>query len=247
MIKRAGVEDEDNDFKSEFTNAFRRAAQDAWGIGRYLYNKGVPGWLDPNNMPLEITPARIVSPIKFDVNEEGYAVDHKTELMVKTAIARAVEKEREVTGRFRDVPLAETEICGRPGLKVTPVHTPGVYPDGDATPIPAPRHTPPEHLAKSVNDPFPAPEPVVPIQLPRNGRIAFGWAKEMERTFDVRIIQGMIVDAKDLGWSETIRDWDAHQTKTICLGVAAHLMTTPKYAGQFNHLSAEIAEHVNKP
>ena len=45
--------DADNDEKSGYTNALRRAAQDAWGIGRYLYNKGIPGFIDPNNLPLE--------------------------------------------------------------------------------------------------------------------------------------------------------------------------------------------------
>ena len=63
MVKKAGVEDEDNDFKSEFTNAFRRAAQDAWGIGRYLYKKGMPGWLDPQNMPLTPGPANVTKEI----------------------------------------------------------------------------------------------------------------------------------------------------------------------------------------
>lgn len=43
--------DVDNDVKSTFTNAFRRAAQDAWGIGRYLYRKGIPTWLDPSAQP----------------------------------------------------------------------------------------------------------------------------------------------------------------------------------------------------
>lgn len=38
----------DNDEKSGYTNALRRAAQDAWGIGRYLYRKGIPTFLDPN-------------------------------------------------------------------------------------------------------------------------------------------------------------------------------------------------------
>ena len=37
--------DVDNDEKSGYTNAFRRAAQDAWGIGRYLYRKGIPSSL----------------------------------------------------------------------------------------------------------------------------------------------------------------------------------------------------------
>ena len=40
--------DVDNDEKSGYTNAFRRAAQDAWGIGRYLYRKGIPSFLDPD-------------------------------------------------------------------------------------------------------------------------------------------------------------------------------------------------------
>ena len=34
-----------------YTNALRRAAQDAWGIGRYLYQKGIPAWLDPDARP----------------------------------------------------------------------------------------------------------------------------------------------------------------------------------------------------
>ncbi len=51
MTKKQGgqqIKDVDNSFKSELTNAFRRAAQDAWGIGRYLYQKGVPLFLDPS-------------------------------------------------------------------------------------------------------------------------------------------------------------------------------------------------------
>lgn len=43
--------DVDNDEKSGYTNALRRAAQDAWGIGRYLYRKGIPAWLDPGASP----------------------------------------------------------------------------------------------------------------------------------------------------------------------------------------------------
>ena len=48
--------DVDNDEKSGYTNALRRAAQDAWGIGRYLYNKGIPSFLDPNAKPLVAPP-----------------------------------------------------------------------------------------------------------------------------------------------------------------------------------------------
>jgi hypothetical protein len=47
MTKKAGgenIEDADNDEKSAYTNAFRRAAY-AWGIGRYLWQAGVAEYL----------------------------------------------------------------------------------------------------------------------------------------------------------------------------------------------------------
>ncbi len=184
--------DVDNDEKSGYTNALRRAAQDAWGIGRYLYNKGVPGWLDPSNMPLQPGPAQVV------------------------------ENPRQVvTHRHRDIPV-ESPVTSTPEpAKLTPAPEP---------PKPAPTPEPPATK----------PSPVKPIQLPRTGRSAFAWAKEMERTFELRLIQGMVANAKDLGWSETIRDWDVHQTQIICHGLAAYLMTTPKYAGQFDHLADQV-------
>jgi hypothetical protein len=62
MTKKAGnetVEDEDNDEKSAYTNAFRRVAAD-WGFGRELYREGVPRWLSdlyPGEM--RVTPASV--------------------------------------------------------------------------------------------------------------------------------------------------------------------------------------------
>lgn len=47
--------DANNDEKSAYTNAFRRAAQDCWGIGRYLYKQGIPTFLDPD---AQAAPAR---------------------------------------------------------------------------------------------------------------------------------------------------------------------------------------------
>jgi hypothetical protein len=43
----------DDDEKSGYTNAFRRAFQDAWGIGRYLYRKGIPDFLIGNDRPAD--------------------------------------------------------------------------------------------------------------------------------------------------------------------------------------------------
>lgn len=58
--------DVDNDEKSGYTNALRRVAQNAWGIGRYLYQKGIPSFLDPNAQPLAqaLTPARPPEPAR---------------------------------------------------------------------------------------------------------------------------------------------------------------------------------------
>lgn len=42
----------DNTAKSGFTNSFRRAAGAAWGMSRYLYDCGIPGFLNPNAVAL---------------------------------------------------------------------------------------------------------------------------------------------------------------------------------------------------
>jgi hypothetical protein len=42
----AGLPDEGDDDKSAFSDAFKRAAV-KFGIGRYLYNDGVPSWAEP--------------------------------------------------------------------------------------------------------------------------------------------------------------------------------------------------------
>lgn len=71
MTKKAGgenVDDVDNDEKSAFTNAFRRVAQNAWGIGRYLYKKGAPTWLGdetlarPDPSEEQVEPPRQATP-----------------------------------------------------------------------------------------------------------------------------------------------------------------------------------------
>lgn len=67
MTKTEGanrVEDTDNDEKSAYTNAFRRAAY-AWGIGRYLWRCGVPAYLgDEPTIPDLPTPAPEPAPAR---------------------------------------------------------------------------------------------------------------------------------------------------------------------------------------
>jgi hypothetical protein len=53
----AGMSDQDNDEKSMFSDAFKRAAV-KWGVGRYLYNDGVPTYFDceiPNEPQYTVT------------------------------------------------------------------------------------------------------------------------------------------------------------------------------------------------
>ncbi len=198
--------DVDNDEKSGYTNALRRAAQDAWGIGRYLYNKGLPLWLNPANVPLSAAPPRMS---EAEISE--------------ASIDALASHDRE--------PGTQDLKSGTPASSSVPVV---------ASPTPA--LTVPSNAKLAV-----APAPVNPIQLPRNGRSAFPWAKDMERIFDCRVVQGMVANAKDLGWSDTIADWTEDQTRHITLGAAAHLMSQPKYAGQFSHLATEIATHIDRP
>lgn len=54
----AGMGDEDNDEKSAYSSAFKRAAA-KWGVGRYLYNDGVP---DFAGEPADATPAPAPAP-----------------------------------------------------------------------------------------------------------------------------------------------------------------------------------------
>ena len=107
MTKKQGgqqIKDVDNSFKSELTNAFRRAAQDAWGIGRYLYQKGIPLFLDPS-IPAEAIcgegPARptpVASSAAQASEVHGHAheatIDHAHASRANVAVRTPVERHR---------------------------------------------------------------------------------------------------------------------------------------------------------
>ena len=205
----------DHDATSGFTYSLCRAAQDAWGIGRGILDKGAPLWLNPDTMPLrpelphqDSTPAPEPSS-HIAAHKATSATDrHKPVAQVAAAIAEAQRKE--ISERLRDVPV-ETPVAQEP----EPVKP------------------------KSANL-------ANPIQLPRDGRSAFGWAKRVEETFDTRIIDEMVKHARDNEWPDQMFKWNAEQTRTICLSTVANLMITPKYNGQFDHLAVEVSAHSNK-
>ena len=67
----------------------------------------------------------------------------------------------------------------------------------------------------------PSPD-VQPINLPRDGRSVFGWAKKMEGMFDQRLIQDMTKQAVDSGYPRGMAEWNADQIHDICISVVAH-------------------------
>jgi hypothetical protein len=80
--------DVDNDEKSGYTNAFRRAAQDAWGIGRYLYRKGSPLWLNPSPTPSVAAPT--LAPASAPRAEAGGAPAPNSQCPVSTNGASSI-------------------------------------------------------------------------------------------------------------------------------------------------------------
>lgn len=163
--------DVDNDEKSGYTNALRRAAQDAWGIGRYLYNKGIPGFLDPNARPLAPAPAQAT-------RSEPAQTEHET-------------------------------------TTVRPI-------DGSDRPAPAP----------AVN----GQKPYDNFKIPPPGKSVFAWCKEMEKTFDTKLVDGMGREGENRGWGKLFGSWDADQVREVCMTAIGFIRSLPTYKGQFEHL-----------
>ena len=205
----------DHDETSGFTYSLCRAAQDAWGIGRDILDKGAPLWLNPDTMPLrpelprqDSTPAP--EPSSHIAPREARSATERHEFVAQVAAAMAEEQRKKITGRPSNVPV-ETPVA----LEPEPVKP------------------------KSANL-------ANPIQLPRDGRSAFGWAKRVEATFDTPIVDVMVKHARDNGWPDQMFKWNAEQTRTICLSTVANLITSAKYNGQFDHLAVEVSAHSNK-
>ena len=83
---------------------------------------------------------------------------------------------------------------------------------------------------------------VAPINLPRNGKSVFAWAKLMENTFGAKLMPVMAAKAKSLGYPSTVGDWNESQTKVVSLFAAGHCTKSANYRGQFDHLASEIAD-----
>lgn len=182
--------DVDNDEKSGYTNALRRAAQDAWGIGRYLYRKGIPTFLDPN--------ARAPEPPKVPATPPWQSPS------APPAELREPEK-----------PPASTREPAKPQ---------------PATPAKATAPAKPQGQTQQGHGNFKIPPP---------GKAVFAWAKEMERTFETTLINGMKQEGEGRGWGSQFTDWDQGQVTEICKTAIHFVRTLPTYKGQFDYMFAE--------
>lgn len=94
----------DNDIKSKFTNALRRSAQDAWGIGRYLYQKGIPDFLDPN----AVAPQKSQAQTELRNPTTAPASEHKQVRSVKELVP--VRLEPTATPTLTPAPTADISL-----------------------------------------------------------------------------------------------------------------------------------------
>lgn len=170
--------DVDNDEKSGYTNALRRAAQDAWGIGRYLYQKGIPNFLDPN----------AVAPAELQARDK--------------AKKDAYDAQREQAAPAASQPAQQSQPQGQ----------------GQQT---------------RQYDNF---------KIPRVGKQVFAWAKEMEKVFEVTLIQTMGNRGNDRGVGSKFGDWDQDTVDAICLDVIAFIKTCPTYKGQFDAINTNTQD-----
>jgi hypothetical protein len=242
--------DQDNDEKSGYTNALRRAAQDAWGIGRYLYDKGLPGFLDPNAMALERVEPVVVKPAQEQA--QPIVTTEQAMVIAKTAAAGAILDHKRSEGgdvdlipsdrdmqKYREMKKLQPVTMTRKELQQSlgiPATTPNVNLGRLAESATAPKKDEPTPKA-------------APINLPRSGRSTFAWVKLMESTFGEKLMPSMIANAKELGWPTVVVEWTEAQTRTVTLGAVAHIMKLPSYKGQFDHLASEIkaAQEAPKP
>ena len=213
--------------------ALRRAAQDAWGIGRYIYNKGIPGFIDPNNLALERPNTPIVG--KSPVPELPASVlnnvlqdpplpivtTEQAMVIAKTAAAGAIlDHQRTEMKKLQPVTMTRKDLDRSLGLP-------------DEQPVLA-------NLSKASNNAEPKPK-AAKINLPRNGKSVFAWVKLLENTFGEKLMPLMTAKAKELEFSSTVAEWDEARTRTIALFAAGHCMKSSAYRGQFDHLRNEIA------
>jgi hypothetical protein len=198
--------DVDNDEKSGYTNAFRRAAQDAWGIGRYLYKKGIPTFLDPN------ASAPVAAPAKPAFNAPPVTSGNGTPAAAPPPDVRDPQP-----------PVDTRAVPARPLAEETAQAL-----AAEATAFG--QRIAAESATKPSFDNFKIPPP---------GRATFAWAKEMERVFETKFVDGMGQKGEERGYGRVFADWTAPQVAEIVTDVIGFIKKLPTYKGQFDHIQTE--------
>ena len=208
--------DVDNDEKSGYTNAFRRAAQDAWGIGRYLYKKGVPAWFDPNAKPEDaLVPADIA--------------------------AQNVSGSRQARSDYDDSPSKEVAAPDPVAASAPVASTPAQVSQQHAEAHEAMSDHGAEALAaKAARDAVLTPDPVERLDLPPAGRDVFAWMKNLENKFRTQLQNGMRNGAINRNLNPNqMYVWPQEAVNEICVEAVTYIKTLPTYGRRVRAYSVE--------
>jgi Rad52/22 family double-strand break repair protein len=230
--------DVDNDEKSGYTNALRRAAQDAWGIGRYLYKKGVPAWFDSN-----ATPEDALVPLEDAIRCE--AGDRLARAEYDHAPSANIEAADPGDTSFDDPQLARLAAAKASvlphqlprTLEAAGNELPGGETNPDAKPVaaPAPAPAPAATLPGRAN--VLAPSKVERIDIPAAGRDVYVWARNAENKFRTQLLGRMKEGAGNRGLKASqLYAWPQEAVTEICLEAIAYIKTLATYRGEFDHL-----------
>lgn len=205
----------DDDEKSGYTNALRRAAQDAWGIGRYLYQKGVPSFWDSNVKAQWDLPPKIVELLRTT----SIVAPAPKPVPLSERQQRAIEKDMAA-----DAPAPEPTPAPKPEPASTPVASAPSAPAADSpgTPAPAGPSTDESGLHPQYRS------------IPPKGRPMFAWVKALGDHYGTEFKAIVQTDAeKRFGASKFMNQWSQEVVDGVALGLIQHIRTMDVYQDEF--------------
>jgi hypothetical protein len=210
----------DDDEKSGYTNALRRAAQDAWGIGRYLYQKGLQSFLDCNVEAGWDLPPRIIAQLTRPTIEVPAS---RPALPAPTAADRA----NEAHGKAHEAMSAPRAPEPKP-------EPPAPKPEPAPAPAPPPPPPPAQPQATGLDARF--------ARVPEAGRPMFGWVKALEDFYQTSLKPIIMTDAERSGGTRFMNQWDQSLVNLVAMNLIRHVRTMEQYGGEFEHLfAAEVS------
>jgi hypothetical protein len=74
------------------------------------------------------------------------------------------------------------------------------------------------------------------FNIPKAGTGVFHWAKQMEKAFETRLVDGMARDAEEKNWGGEFAEWSQDRVQVICMKAIEFIRALPTYEGQYDYL-----------